>query len=120
MDEPLWALDPYMMSEVFDTVDFKTELVADNFTISGAGGENIDASVPDQLTFRNGTGKFSDKANTLLNITDSKLVTYLVTNSKDIYFNLHTKDDINHTRRVSINSLITGGGNYNKYGIMLV
>ena len=26
MDEPLWALDPYMMSEVFDTVDFKTEL----------------------------------------------------------------------------------------------
>ena len=120
MDEPLWALDPYMMSEVFDTVDFKTELIADNFTISGTGGENIDASVPDQLTFRNGTGKFSDKANTLLNITDSKLVTYLVTNSKDIYFNLHTKDDINHTRRVGINSLISGGGNYNKYGIMLV
>ena len=120
MDEPLWALDPYMMSEVFDTVDFKTELIADNFTISGAGGENIDASVPDQLTFRNGTGKFSDKANTLLNITDSKLVTYLVTDSKDIYFNLHTKDDINHTRRVSINSLIAGGGNYNKYGIMFV
>ena len=120
MDEPLWALDPYMMSEIFDTADFKTELIADNFTISGAGGENIDASVPEQLTFRNGTGKFSDKANTLLNITDSKLVTYLVTDSKDIYFNLHTKDDINHTRRVSINSLIAGRGNYNKYGIMLV
>lgn len=120
MDEPLWALDPYMMSEIFDTADFKTELIADNFTISGVGGENIDASVPDQLTFRNGTGKFSDKANTLLNIIDSKLVTYLVTDSKDVYFNLHTKDDVNHTRRVAINTLMEGRGDYNKYGIMLV
>ena len=120
MDEPLWALDPYMMSEIFDTADFKTELIADNFTIFGAGGESIDASVPDQLTFRNGTGKFSDKANTLLNITDSKLVTYLVTDSKEIYFNLHTKDDVNHIRRVDINALIASRGNYNKYGIMFV
>ena len=120
IDEPLWALDPYMMSEVFDTVDFKTELLPDNFTISGLGGEIIDASIPEQLTFRNGTGKFSDKANTLLNLTDSKLVTYLVTDSKDVHFNLHTKDDITHTRRVSINSLIGDKVGYNKYGIMLV
>lgn len=120
MDEPLWALDPYMMSEVFDTADFKSELLPDNFTISGFGEESIDASVPDQLTFRNGTGNFSDKVDTLLNITDSKLVTYLVTDSKDVYFNLHTKDDVTHTRRVGINSLIAGRGDYNKYGIMLV
>ena len=118
MDEPLWALDPYMMSEVFDTADFKTELVPDNFTISGIGGESIDASVPEQLTFRNGTGKFSDKANTLFNITDSKLVTYLVTDSKHIYFNLHTKDDVNHKRRVDIASFIHG--DYDKYGVMFV
>ena len=118
MDEPLWALDPYMMSEVFDTADFKTELLPDNFTISGAGGESIDASVPDQLSFINGTGKFSDKANTLFNLTDSKLVTYLVTSSKHVYFNLHTKDDVNHTRRVDIASFIEG--DYNKYGIMFV
>ena len=120
MDEPLWALDPYMMSEVFDTADFKTELLPDNFTISGLGGESIDASVPEQLTFVNGTGKFSDKANTLLNLTDSKLVTYLVTDSKDVYFNLCTKDDTTHIRRVGINSLMEGRGDYNKYGIMLV
>ena len=120
MDEPLWALDPYMMSEVFDTADFKSELLPENFTISGIGGESIDASIPNQLTFRNGTGKFSDKANTLFNLTDSKLVTYLVTDSKDIYFNLHTKDDNTHTRRVGINSLIGSRGNYNKYGIMFV
>ena len=120
MDEPLWALDPYMMSEVFDTADFKSELLPENFTISGIGNESIDASIPNQLTFRNGTGKFSDKANTLFNLTDSKLVTYLVTDSKDIYFNLHTKDDNTHTRRVGINSLIGSRGNYNKYGIMLV
>ena len=118
MDEPLWALDPYMMSEVFDSVDFKTELLPDNFTISGMGGESIDASVPNQLTFRNGAGKFSDKANTLLNITDSKLVTYLVTDSKHIYFNLHTKDDVNHKRRVDIASFIEG--DYKKYGVMFV
>lgn len=118
MDEPLWALDPYMMSEVFDTADFKTELIPDNFTISGAGGESIDASVPNQLSFINGTGKFSDKANTLFNLTDSKLVTYLVTSSKHVYFKLHTKDDVNHTRRVDIASFIEG--DYNKYGIMFV
>ena len=119
MDEPLWALDPYMMSEVFDSVDFKTELLPDNFTISSTiGGESIDASVPNQLTFKNGTGKFSDKANTLLNITDSKLVTYLVTDSKYVYFNLHTKDNINENKRVSIASFIKG--DYNKYGIMFV
>ena len=68
MDEPLWALDPYMMSEVFDTADFKTELSPNNFTISGVGGESINASVPNQLTFENGVGKFSDKANTLFNL----------------------------------------------------
>ena len=119
MDEPLWALDPYMMSEIFDSVDFKTELLPDNFTISSTiGGESIDASVPNQLTFKNGTGKFSDKANTLLNITDSKLVTYLVTDSKHVYFNLHTKDDVNHNRRVNIASFIEG--DYKKYGIMFV
>ena len=119
MDEPLWALDPYMMSEVFDTADFKSELLPDNFTISSTiGGESIDASIPNQLTFKNGTGKFSDKANTLLNLTDSKLVTYLVTDSKHIYFNLHTKDDVNHKRRVDISSFIEG--DYNKYGIMFV
>lgn len=120
MDEPLWALDPYMMSEVFDTADFKTELHPDNFTISGLGGESINASVPEQLTFVNGTGKFSDKANTLLNLTDSKLVTYLVTDSKHVFFNLHTKDDVsdNGKRRIDIASFING--DYDKYGIMLV
>ena len=119
MDEPLWALDPTMMSEVFDTADFKTELIPDNFTISSTiGGESIDASVPNQLTFKNGTGKFSDKVDTLFNITDSKLVTYLVTDSKHIYFNLHTKDDVSHKKRVDIASFIEG--DYNKYGIMFV
>ena len=123
MDEPLWALDPSMMSEVFDTANFKTELVAENknFTISSTIGVGIiDGSVPNQLTFKNGIGKFSDveNTNTLLNITDSKLVTYLVTDSKHIYFNLHTKDDVNHTRCVDIASFIEG--DYNKYGVMLV
>jgi hypothetical protein len=119
MDEPLWALDPSMMSEVFDTAEFKTDLVPENFTISSTiGGEFIDASVPNQLGFINGIGKFSDKGKTLYNITDSKLVTYLVTNSKHVYFNLHTKDDINHNRRVDIASFIEG--DYNKYGIMFV
>lgn len=118
MDEPLWALDPSMMSEVFDTADFKTELLPNNFTIYGAGEESIDASIPDQLTFKNGTGNFSDKGNTLLNIRDSKLVTYLVTDSKHIYFNLHTKDNVDEKRRVDIASFIDG--DYNKYGVMFV
>lgn len=119
MDEPLWALDPSMMSEVFDNSEFRTELVPGNFTISSTiGGESIDGSIPNQLTFVNGTGKFSDNGNTLLNITDSKLVTYLVTNSKHVYFNLHTKDNLTHSRRVDIASFIEG--DYNKYGIMLV
>ena len=121
MDEPLWALDPYMMSEVFDTADFKTELVPENFTISGFGSESIDASIPNQLTFRNGTGKFSDKVNTLLNLTDSKLVTYLVTDSSNVHFNLCNKDNLNDTlKRVSIADLLTPKSDYNKYGIMFV
>ena len=118
MDEPLWALDPYMMSEVFDTADFKTELLPENFTISGIGGESIDASVPNQLTFKNGTGKFTDKMSTLLNLTDSKLVTYLVTDSKNIHFNLHTKDDVDEKITIKIEDFIKG--DYNKYGVMLV
>ena len=118
MDEPLWALDPYMMSEVFDTIDFKTELIPENFIISGIGGESINASVPNQLTFENGTGIFTDKANTLLNITDSKLVTYLVTDSKNVYFNLQAKDNLNEKRTINIASFIEG--EYNKYGIMFV
>ena len=119
MDEPLWALDPSMMSEVFDNGEFKTELIPDNFTISSTDGEGIiDASVPNQLTFVNGKGKFIDKGNTLLNLTDSKLVTYLVTNSKYIHFNLHTKDDNNHMRFINLASFIEG--DYNKYGIMFV
>ena len=118
MDEPLWALDPYMMSEVFDTADFKSELLPENFTISGFGGESIDASVPEQLTFRHGTGKFSDKANTLFNLTDSKLVTYLVTDSKHVFFNLQAKDNPNEKREINVASFIEG--DYNKYGIMLV
>ena len=117
MDEPLWALDPSNMSEVFDTADFRTELVAENFTINGVGS-SINASVPNQLTFENGAGKFSDKANTLLNISDSKLVTYLVTDSKNVYFNLQAKDNPNEKREVSIASFIEG--DYNKYGIMLI
>ena len=120
MDEPLWALEPDMMSEVFDTPDFKTELIPDNFTISGGGDESIDASVPNQLTFRNGIGKFSDTKKTLLNITDSKLVTYLVTDGKNIHFNLHAKDKKDDTAdiKIDIGSFISG--DYNKYGVMLV
>lgn len=119
MDEPLWALDPYMMSEVFDNADFKTELIPENFEIQHIiGNESIDGSIPEQLTFVNGTGIFSDKGNTLFNLTDSKLVTYLVTDSKNIHFHLNTKDDINHKRTVSIASFIEG--DYNKYGIMFV
>ena len=91
IDEPLWALDPYMMSEVIDD-DFNTELIAKNFTITGNGEESIHEGIPEQLTFVNGTGKFSDSSETLLNLTDSKLVTYLVTDSKHVRFNLHTKD----------------------------
>ena len=121
MDEPLWALDPYMMSEVFDTADFKTELIPDNFTILPIdGGEYIDASKSEQLGFVNGIGKFSDKSNTLLNLTDSKLVTYLITNGKDVTFNLRDKDNIDNIRRMSVSSLLDNKGSYNKYGIMLV
>ena len=122
MDEPLWALDPYMMSEVFDTANFKTDLVPDNFTISGMGGEYFDASVPEEITFVNGTGKFSDKFNTLLNLTDSKLVTYLVTSKKDVTFNLHTKDNTGEdgNRHVNIATFIGDNVDHGKYGIMLV
>ena len=119
MDEPLWALDPYMMSEVFDTIDFRTELIPENFTISTIMGEgSIDGSVPNQLTFKNGTGRFSDKSNTLYNLTDSKLVTYLVTDSKHIYFNLRDKDNAKDNICVDIASFIEG--DYDKYGIMFV
>lgn len=113
-NEALWALDPYSMSEVLNT---DVLLIPENFSIINGEG-NINATIPNELIFENCTCRFSDKENTLLNLTDSKLVTYLVTDSKKIYFNLHGKYNTHEKRSIDISSLIEG--DYNRYGIMIV
>ena len=126
-DEPLWAIDPGYLSEVSDSITFNTYLDKNHsFVKYGAG--DIDVSVDGQLTFKDCSGEFHDGVKsesgeydsfTLYNLTDSKLITYLITDQPYIRFNLVSLDDKNITKSFDFKSLMQG--NYlSRYGICMV
>lgn len=126
-DEPLWAIDPGYLSLVPDSVVFNTGLDSHHqFETFGHG--SVDVSVNDQLTFNGLTGIFHDGKKTesdtyedltLYKLTDSKLITYLVTNKPNIRMNLVSLDDKTKTRVVDFAPLLRGNV-VNKYGFCVV
>ena len=129
-EEPLWALDPQVgMSLVPDSPIFNTLLDLNHkfLPVGGSAEEVIDVSVDGQLTFVNGGGKFcdgneenpSDDNLTLYKLTDSKLITYLVTDKPDIKMTLVSLKDKNITREINFAPLLQGNI-VNKYGFCVV
>ena len=114
--EPLWAIDTCGLSLIEDSSVFNT-LLDRNHTFTPLGGteeEVIDVSVDGQLTFVNGGGRFYDgKKNqdgtysdyTLSALTDSKLITYLVTDSPNIILHLQSLDNKNDFKDVNLSTL---------------
>lgn len=120
-NEPLWALDPDMMSEIMSQ-SFNNYLDTNhNFYIPLDDGE-IDSTVSEQLTFR-GTAiwpKLDDTGvyETFKNLKDSKIIGYLVSSSKDIWVNLVDPNNDEHTLKVYLGSSLDS--TVSKYGIMFV
>ena len=122
--EPLsWALDPGYLAMVPDNVNFIT-LLDKNNTFVRHGECTIDISTEGQLTFNNGSATFSDgnaqgEELTLYKLTDSKLITYLVTDKPDVTLTLWSLDDKNVTREINLAPLMRGN-TVNKYGFCII
>lgn len=125
--EPLWAIDPGYLSLVQDNTNFNTVL-GQQHSFSWYGAGNIDISIEDQLTFNDCTGVFYDGKKTsadtfedftLYKLTDSKLITYLVTNKPDIRMNLWSIDDKTKTKVVDFAPLMRGN-TVKKYGFCTI
>ena len=117
--EPLWAIDTCGLSAIEDSSVFNTVLGRNNsFTaIGGTKEEVIDESVEGQLTFTNGSGRFYDGQSspsgyvnqTLLPLTDSKLITYLVTTSPHVTLHLVSLDNENDKKTIDLSTLPLNG-----------
>ena len=126
-EEPLWAIDPGVgLSLVPDSYTFNTLLdINHKFEILGTG--TIDTSIDGQLTFDDCKGVFydgnssnaSDDNLTLYKLTDSKLITYLVTDKPDIKMTLISLDDKTQMREIEFAPLMNGN-TVNKYGFCVV
>ena len=130
--EPLWAIDTCGLSLIEDSSVFNTLLDRNNtfIPLGGSATDVFDVSVEGQLTFVNGGGRFHDgKLNidgtygdyTLMNdkLTDSKLITYLVTTSPDVTLHLKSLDNENDTRDVKLSTLPLPGS-VDLYGFCIV
>ena len=127
-NEPLWAIDEGYLSEVTDNVNFNTYLDKNHsFVKYGAG--DIDVSIDQQLTFNNCMGEFFDGTLntstesydnfTLYELTDSKLITYLVTDQPYVKINLVSLDDKIKTKTVDLKPLLNGN-TVSRYGFCIV
>ena len=114
--EPLWAIDTSGLSTIEDSSVFNTLLDRNHsFTaLGGTAAEVIDVSVDGQLTFVNGGGRFHDGQKnpdgtygnqTLYPLTDSKLITYLVTTNPDVTLHLVSLDSKNDTKDVHLSTM---------------
>lgn len=128
-EEPLWALDPGVgLIMVQDNNYFNTGLDANHTFVSiGKEREAIDTSIDGQLTFVDCKGRFYDGNEsgaeqdklTLYKLTDSKLITYLVTDRPTIKMTLVSLDNREHTREIDFSTLI-GSNMVNRYGFCVV
>jgi len=137
-EEPLWAVEPGYLTLVDDNPNFITFLDANNkFKKKGVDESGfIDVSVDDQLTFDNCEAVFYDGLEptatkeelTLYHLSDSKLITYLVTNKPDIKISIvpvpeeddNTRPvDLSGVREINVASLL-GDIRTKKYGICMI
>lgn len=128
--EPLWAIDTCGLSLIEDSSVFNTLLDRNHsfIALGGSATDVIDVSVDGQLTFVNGGGRFYDGQRgqdgtygdqTLYALTDSKLITYLVTDSPDVTLHLISLDNKNDTRDVRLSTLPLPGS-VDLYGFCIV
>ena len=96
--EPLWAIDTCGLSIIEDSSVFNTLLDRNNkfIPIGGTAEEVFQYPADGQIKFMDGGGKFYDGNEenapynnlTLYKLTDSKLITYLVTDSPNVTLHL--------------------------------
>ena len=125
--EPLWSIDPGIgLAMVADNTNFNTVL-DEHHSFKKSTGGSIDVSVEGQLTFDDCIGYFYDGLEpdadntklTLAHLTDSKLITYLVTDKPDIIMNLVSLDNSSLTREIDL-SLLLNENSVEKYGFCIV
>ena len=130
--EPLWAIDPGIGLEIVeDTPNFYTGLDG-NHKFSTIGTGTIRSITSDKgdtrLLFDDCRGKFYDgneenapsEKLTLYHITDSKLITYLVTDKPDIKMTLVSLSDNTKTKEIDFSTLIPENTEAEKYGFCIV
>ena len=127
--EPLWGIDSGIgLMMVPDNTYFNTLLDQNHkFIPIGKDRDAIDYSVEGQLTFVDCKGAFYDGNDTdvekdkltLYNLTDSKLITYLVTDKPDIEITLVSLDDNKIIRPINLSTLISPNM-VQKYGYCIV
>jgi len=114
MDEPLWSLDAEDggLTEVLSTDVFNYDLDALN-NVFETPGLNDEIIIPQDGVFEiRGKAILHDREDTLFKLTDSKVLTYIVSTGNDIEFELVNVDDPTKadTRTISLKSLMNGYG----------
>ena len=111
-DEPLWSLDAEDggLSLVPSTDVFNYDLDTLQNVFETEGSNNHINVVKENVFEITGLATLYDRENTLFNIPDTKIITYIVSNGNDITFELvniadPTKED---TRKVSLKTLMNG------------
>ena len=128
--EPLWAIDTLGLDFVEDNNNFKTSLDEYNYdSFEKIGHGEIVSHSDGQMTFDGCTGVFHDGKKsqdgsyddlTLYKLSDSKLITYLVTDKTSVKMNLISLDDKTQTRIINFAPLLEGKPRANKYGFCIV
>lgn len=128
--EPLWAIDTLGLDFVEDNNNFKTSLDEYNYdSFEKIGHGEIVSHSDGQMTFDGCTGVFHDGKKsqdgsyddlTLYKLSDSKLITYLVTDKTSVKMNLVSLDDKTQTRIINFAPLLEGKPRANKYGFCIV
>lgn len=128
--EPLWAIDTLGLDLVEDNNNFKTSLDEYNYdSFEKIGHGEIVSHSDGQMTFDGCTGVFHDGKKsqdgsyddlTLYKLSDSKLITYLVTDKTSVKMNLISLDDKTQTRIINFAPLLEGKPKANKYGFCIV
>ena len=135
--EPLWAIDTCGLSAIEDSSVFNTLLDRNNkfIPIGGTAEEVFQYPADGQIKFVDGGGKFYDGNEenapynnlTLYKLTDSKLITYLVTDSSNVTLHLIEIPDnaqdqnTSNKRRKTVNlSTLPYRGQVNLYGYCIV
>ena len=125
--EPTWAIEEGYLSLVPDSINFNT-LLDENNSFKKVGSGTIDATDEGRLVFNNCKGIFYDgnrfeEPLTLYKLTDSKLITYLVTDKPNVKMNLVSLDDKTKERVLDFADILDKaypGTTVQKYGFCII